>query len=382
MENAAAAAVHRRAGTVLLAAALVVPVFLILLFELLKRNRALMDAWVFGGMRKLEQGFSFLWGLQPLSGMEVLIVLVVLFHLVWIFAGIVPAVWHRRWRQAGVRVLVIAALWLWVLAGLEWLWNAAYCASGFQERSGLTAREVSAEELAAVTRYYGENAGRLADQVKRNEEGLFAEDRKDLFTRAEHVYENLTREYPCLEAPVRRAKPLICSRLQSMLGFTGIYFPFTGEANVNVDQPMCLVPATIAHEMAHQRMIASELECNFVGTAACITSDDPAFQYSGYLMGLIHLCNALYPSHRNAWKDIAGDVFTKELAADWNDNNTYWAELSSPAETAAESVYDSYLKSNDQELGIRSYGAYVDLLVTYTLEHEDLEIRPLPEEEV
>ena len=37
----------------------------------------------------------------------------------------------------------------------------------------------------------------------------------------------------------------------------------------------------------------------------------------------------------------------------------------SPLEDAAEDVYDSFLKSNDQDLGIRSYGACVDLLVNY-----------------
>ena len=34
-------------------------------------------------------------------------------------------------------------------------------------------------------------------------------------------------------------------------------------------------------------------------------------------------------------------------------------------EETAEQVYDSFLKGNDQELGIRSYGACVDLLVAY-----------------
>ena len=63
------------------------------------------------------------------------------------------------------------------------------------------------------------------------------------------------------------------------MGFTGVYFPFTGEANVNVDAPACLVPATIAHEMSHQRMVFSELEANFVGIAAAVSCGDPVFQY-------------------------------------------------------------------------------------------------------
>ena len=190
--------------------------------------------------------------------------------------------------------------------------------------------------------------------------------RSAIFEKGPEIYENLTQEFPCLELKhPTRAKPIFFSRLQSILGFTGVYFPFTGEANVNVDAPSCLLPATIAHEMAHQRMVAAEQEANFVGIAASVTSRDPVYVYSGYLMGLIQLCNALYPVDPEGWSAIVEQYFTPELAADWNDNNAYWAELSSPVEDAAEQVYDSFLKGNDQKLGMRSYGACVDLLVTY-----------------
>ena len=134
---------------------------------------------------------------------------------------------------------------------------------------------------------------------------------------------------------------------------------------MNIDAPACMIPATVAHEMAHQRMTASEQEANFVGIAAAVSSGDPVFQYSGYLFGLVQLCNALYPAAPEAWREITGTYFTQELANDWNANNAYWAELSSPVEDAAGQVYDSFLKGNDQELGMRSYGACVDLLVTY-----------------
>ena len=82
-------------------------------------------------------------------------------------------------------------------------------------------------------------------------------------------------------------------------------------------------------------------------------------------MGLIQLCNALAPVDRAAWQDIVQRYFTQELADDWNANNAYWAALASPMEDAAEQVYDSFLKGNGQELGMRSYGACVDLLAAY-----------------
>ncbi len=162
-----------------------------------------------------------------------------------------------------------------------------------------------------------------------------------------------------------RAKPIFFSRFQSRLGFTGMYFPFTGECQRKRGRPGLPVPATIAHEMAHQRMVASELESNFVGIAACVTGEDVTYQYSGYLMGLIQLCNALYDVAPQTWQAIARSTFTAELSQDWQDNNQYWAAMRSPVEDRAEQVYDSFLKGNGQSLGIRSYGACVDLLVTY-----------------
>ena len=263
------------------------------------------------------------------------------------------------------RLLALGAVWLWLWAGLCWLWNAAYYVPSFAQREGLETGPYSVEELAAVTQYFARQAAALAPQVPRDSEGHFAESLSDSFGRGPEIYQNIAREFSSLDIKPVRAKPLLCSRLQSILGFTGIYFPFTGEANVNVDAPACLVPSTIGHEMAHQRMVASELEANFVGIAACTSCDDVVFRYSGYLSGLINLCNALYSVAPDVWRDISKQTFNRELATDWNDNNAYWSALESPAEEVAGNIYDGFLKSNDQELGLRSYGACVDLLVNY-----------------
>ena len=89
------------------------------------------------------------------------------------------------------------------------------------------------------------------------------------------------------------------------------------------------------------------------------------FQYSGWLIGLIQLCNALYAVSPDLWYQIAAASFTPELSTDWEDNNAYWRALESPVEEAAAQTFDTFLKSNGQDLGIQSYGACVDLLVTW-----------------
>ena len=44
-------------------------------------------------------------------------------------------------------------------------------------------------------------------------------------------------------------------------------------------------------------------------------------------------------------------------------NNEYWASMEGPVQTVAESTYTGFLQSYGQEMGMRSYGACVDLLV-------------------
>lgn len=347
------------------ALALALPLLLVALFEVLKGRAALMDTWVNGIMAPVEQFFSRIWAVFPFSVAEVLTVLTLLGALVWLVRTMVLLVLHRKGKPFFRRLLALLSAGLWLWCALCWMWNAAYYAPDFAQKSGLDPQPYSVETLAQVTALFAENAAQLSNQVPRDQEGHFAQDSRESIAQAETVYENISREFSFLDLTWTPAKPLVCSRLQSILGFTGVYFPFTGEANVNVDAPSCLLPATIAHEMAHQRMVADESEANFVGIAACVTSDNAVFQYSGYLMGLIHLCNALYPVDPEAWNAIADQYFTRELATDWNDNNAYWNALSSPVEDAAGQVYDSFLKGNDQQLGLQSYGACVDLLVTY-----------------
>ena len=351
----------------LLPGMILLPVLLIVLFEAMKEQKSWMDRWVSGVMAPVEQALGRICALLPwISVAEVLTALFLLGSVFWLIRA---AVLLARERAAGRflrRLLAFASAVLWLWAAVSWMWNAAYYASSVQEKSGLEVRPYSVETLAQVTALFAQQAAEFSTQVERDEEGLFSVSLEEIFGRGPAIYENIVKEFPFLELePSVRVKPLLCSRLQSILGFTGVYFPFTGEANVNTDAPACMIPATIAHEMAHQRMVASEQEANFVGITAAVLSGDPVFQYSGYLMGLVQLCNALAPVDREAWNAIVQQYFTQEMASDWNANNAYWAELSSPVEETAGQVYDSFLKGNGQKLGMRSYGACVDLLVAY-----------------
>lgn len=347
--------------------ALIPPIAGILLFDLLRGDRALMDRWVQGVMAPVEQYLGRICSVVPFSVAELLTALTIAAGVVWVMRAVVLLVRQRSLRHFLRRMLAVVCIAAWLWCALCWMWNASYYAATFTEKSGLSSQGYTPQQLADVTALFARRTAQLSTQVPRDSEGHFALTKEELLPRGVNIYDNLMEEFPFLALQAVQAKPLVFSRLQSILGFTGVYFPFTGEANVNVDAPACLLPSTIAHEMAHQRMVASEQEANFVGIAAAVTSDDTVYQYSGCLQGLIALSNALNRVSPETWKAIQSACFTAELVTDWNDNYYYWKALESPVEDHGEQIYDAFLKSNDQELGIASYGACVDLLITYFL---------------
>ena len=56
---------------------------------------------------------------------------------------------------------------------------------------------------------------------------------------------------------------------------------------------------------------------------------------------------------------MLSDGVQRDLAA----NNAYWDQFEGPIAQISSQVNDSYLKANQQEDGVKSYGKMVDLLL-------------------
>ena len=275
------------------------------------------------------------------------------------------AIWHTAHGHPaalGAWALHLAVLVLWGYVGVCALWGTQYYAESFAEKAGMEVPGVSAEQLTAVTRYFARQVAACADTVSRDEQGRFAVSREEIFSQTAGLYDGLTGRWPFLAGPERKAKPAFYSRLMSAWGFTGYLCPLTGESTLNVDCAVVVLPVTITHEFAHQRGVAAEQEANFVGIMASITSGRADYVYSGWLYGYLHLSNALYrvdPAAASA--SMAG--LPETVLADFAQNNAYWASWEGPIQDVGESVYNAFLESYGQTLGMQSYGACVDLLV-------------------
>ena len=346
---------------------LLADVGLLLAFFLLRGQKSLMNAVADHFTGPFRRGLGKLCYLVPFSVMEVVEVLAVLLgigYLVWGVIAVVRAKGRRRERAYGLCLgAVCAVLAVWAVFCL--LWGVNYWTDGFQDKSGIYAQPVALEDLEEVTAYFAARAGAASGGVVRDEHGLFAVPREEILENSVRAYDGLSEFFPFLAFDDPGVKPMAFSRLMSALDFTGFYSSFTGESNVNVDSPACMLPSTIAHELAHQRGFASEQECNFLAVLASTTCADPAYQYSGWLIGYVYLGNALYSQDPEAYWAIR-ETLPEEVKLDLAYNNAYWAQFQDTVvQKASNKVYDGILKSYGDERGIQSYGTVVDLLVVY-----------------
>lgn len=181
-------------------------------------------------------------------------------------------------------------------------------------------------------------------------------------------YDSTSIQYPSLSGHYTAAKPIAFSEAFSYTGIVGIYFPFTGEANVNTNESPQLLPSTIAHEMAHQRGYAREEDANFIAYLVLSESDDPALAYSAALLALIHSTNQLYTDDADAFARVR-QTYGPELVADLKRINDHWAPYRGKLEEQTTKLNDNYLKSNHQKEGIKSYSLMTRLLLTYHFKH-------------
>ena len=307
-----------------------------------------------------------LYSLVRFSAAEWIIALWILQGIGFIVQGVICLVRRHgggafyRWA---VSVLTMAS----ILFGLFSLWwGVFYYAGTFSEQAGLKDRPVSAEELGFVTRYFAGIANEYASRVDRDAGGVFTADLPALLDHSQTLYHAAQEVFPVLSGPDLRAKPVILSRGMSYLNNTGFFFPYTAEANVNVDCPMALLPATVAHELAHQRGVAREDEANFVGILACMEDGDPAYVYSAALMAYVYLGNALHGADYAAWEDVYRSL-NEDVRRDLNVHNAYWDRFETRAAEVSDKVYEVFLETYGDDRGMKSYDACVDLLVAYYL---------------
>ena len=180
----------------------------------------------------------------------------------------------------------------------------------------------------------------------------------------QRAMEKLGQRYHRLSGHYPYPKPILNTWILSVQQTTGVYSPFTVEANYNRDIAYYDIPFTICHELSHLRGYMQEEEANFIGVLATIGADDLYFNYSGYVSAWVYAGNALARIDSTAFATLYSRINAR-TRQDMLYNNAYWQQFEGKPAEAHEHLNDAYLKMQGQATGVRSYGHVTDLMLEY-----------------
>ena len=318
--------------------------------------------------RVINQGLSTVTGLLPFSLGELLLYAAIVAVAVFIVLMAVRAVLAKKdwWRVLLRRILTLACAVSMLYALFVGLWGFNYARQPLGDTLRLNTSPATEQELYDTCEAIITRANTLRAKVPENEDGVFtpAESKDDMMRSTAALYNDAAEASgnSFLGGSFGRAKPVLYSVGMSWAHITGIYFPYTSEANVNNDIPLLLYSSTCLHETAHQRGFSREDEANFLAYYVSSYSDDPSIDYSGTMLALIHAMNQLYSADSDRYFELR-NTYAEGINRDLSAYSEYWRQFESPVSEAAETMNNNFLKANMQEDGVKSYGRMVDLLI-------------------
>ncbi|MDB5072506.1 MAG: hypothetical protein JWM87_3617 [Candidatus Eremiobacteraeota bacterium] len=211
---------------------------------------------------------------------------------------------------------------------------------------------------AAVARF----SERIVDTLNANVAAAHAEslDRAKLRAAFEPLVRRLGDRW---DVAVTVPKTTLLDPYYEAAGIGGQYSPFAFETLLNASFLPIEVPRALAHEWAHVGGFTNEGDANYIGTLACLRSDDPLIRYSGAFWTYgdlpeserrrLHLDPRVVADFQASRERFLRHYQPRIFALQWN-------------------VYDRFLRSNGVAGGVASYGFFLKLLVGTPLDADGL----------
>ncbi len=301
----------------------------------------------------------------PFSVAETIILFLPVF-LVLMIAGSVIA--SKKGMVNGIRysctLLAVATLFYSIFV---FGFAVSYQATVLENKLGIQRRDVSVDELYKTSGLLLEKIDNLIPDIKFKYGSLSVKPFTlyEMNTFLNDTYELAAEKYTFIPKLRSNIKNILMSEAMTYTHISGVYTYYTGEANINTNFPDYTLPFTAAHEMAHQRGIAREDEANFMAFLVCIESESIYIRYSGYLNMLEYVSGALYGADKDAYYKLI-DSMDQRIRYELISYSHFFDKYrDSVASEVSSVVNDTFLKSQGQIEGTKSYGKVVDLAVAY-----------------
>jgi hypothetical protein len=340
----------------------ILPVILVVSILLLKFFPSVIERYYSNGLYiGISKLLRIITGWIGISLGDIFYAVLVVKLISWAFRSIKLIIKKQAsWKKFGFRCFELIRMLLWIFIWFNFVWGLNYNRLGVAYQLKLEPVKYSKEEVESIV-------CELVDKVNESRKAIGNDSLlpiafKEIYATTFVGYKNLALEHPAFIYQNQSIKKSLYSKVSHYMGFTGYYNPFSGEAQVSSDLPNILVPYIACHEVAHQLGYASESEANFVGYLACKSANDKYFTYSVYM---------------DLYKYAARELFLKDLRTthsweldslvrkDFREIRKFFDKKENKVSPVFSSMYNQYLKANQQERGIESYNDVIGLLIAY-----------------
>jgi hypothetical protein len=332
--------------------------------EMAKKNNEFIETIYSGKIYPfVSQNISFAFSWLPYSAVEIILTLGILRLIVLLISFIIRPSVASLFDFLSKAIVAAAILYF-----AFWsMWGLNNFRLPLEENLGYEVDKLTKQDLKETAVYIIERINELETQMVFDDDNLpvYHGDIGEILKNSKIYFDSFADNHSFLTTGrYSRPKPMLYSEIMSHLNYTGIYNPFTAEANLNVNAPRHSIPFVALHEISHQRGIAGEREANFIAFLASVESDDNYFMYSGYVSALNYIVNAVYNEDKDMYFELA-ELFSVNLRAVYRANAEYWQNYQTVVSDIGEINNDIFLKSTGQSEGTKSYGLVVDLIASY-----------------
>lgn len=192
--------------------------------------------------------------------------------------------------------------------------------------------------------------------------------RKEIIRKTVSGYQALAESVPILEYRHPSIKKSLFSTALTYMGYGGYFNPFTHEGQVNARLPQFRFGVVSGHEIGHQIGYSAENETNFIGYLVTQTNPDRYFKYAASAYALSYCLGEIQRRDEGAFELLYADIHGG-VRSNFEEMNDFWLSFENPMEPVFKSIFNSFLKANNQADGIQSYNHIVSLMVAYHKEY-------------
>ncbi|NTS43952.1 DUF3810 domain-containing protein [Flavisolibacter sp. BT320] len=242
-------------------------------------------------------------------------------------------------------------------------WGLNYYRQGIAAQLSLQLEPYSVEDLFNLTLALQQKLNGYAEKVDSAERARYTNNL--LFQTGKEAYERASSRYPFFQYNRMSLKPSLYTPVGHLVGFTGYYNPFTGEAQLKTSIPVFLKPFVVLHEIAHQQGYARENEASFVAYLASQASADAHVRYSVYFELYRDAIFECRQTPNAALTETIRANLHSRVKSDLRELQLYLLRNQNFVEPFMSGVYDRYLKLNNQPKGKATYNEVIAYMVAY-----------------